>query len=113
MKEEIKTEARASNCEWTEACIHYLTRLRIKELSEDGSDEGDEMSLQELFHVETNAFMAKFNFDGSVSYNEVSLALWKRFKEKMNDMASKVDGIEVGLTHDPMDIISSFFHKLK
>ena len=71
------------------------------------------MSIQELFHVETDAFMARFDFDGSVSYNEVSLALWKKFKEVVKDLASNVGGLEPGITSDPMDIISSFFARVE
>ena len=65
--------------------MRYLAWLHTKEPSDDGSDEGRDMSIHELFHVETNAFMAKFEFDGSVSYNKVSLSLWKKFKEAMKD----------------------------
>ena len=71
------------------------------------------MSIEELFHVETDAFMARFDFDGVLSYNEVSLALWKKFKEAVKDLASNVDGLEPEITWDPMDIISSFLHELK
>ena len=66
------------------------------------------MSIQELFHAETDAFMARFDFDGGLSYNEVSLALWKKFKEAFNDLASNVDGLEPEVKWEPMDIISSF-----
>ena len=70
--------------------MHYLAYLHDKEPSDDDSDEGRDMSIQELFHLETDAFMARFDFYGSVSYNEVSLALWKKFRQEVNSMASKV-----------------------
>ena len=93
--------------------MHYLAYLHTKEPSEDGSDEGSDMSIQELFHVETDAFVARVDFDGSVSYNEVSLALWKKFKEAFNDLASNVDGLEPEVKWEPMDIISSFFARVE
>ena len=93
--------------------MHYLAYLHDKEPSDDDSDEGRDMSIQELFHVETDAFMARFDFDGGLSYNEVSLSLWKKFKEAFNDLASNVDGLEPEVKWEPMDIISSFLHEWK
>ena len=49
-------------------------------------DEDRELSPEELFHCETDAFLGNFDFDGTVPYKEVSLALLRKFREDVGRM---------------------------
>jgi len=96
------------------------------------SDE-DKLEVKEIFHDETDAFLARFDFHGKhkilkeliikserqsryelslqgwdLSYEEVSLALLKKFGEEHGSIACEINGFELGREYDPEDVVSFF-----
>ena len=87
--------------------------------------------VKEHFHVELDAFMARFHFQEVdheadkraspgfysslqgwyLSYGEVSLSLWRKFREEYGRIACKENGFELGLKHKPIEVISTFLCK--
>ena len=66
-------------------------------------NEDEELSPEELFHCETDAFLGRFDFDGTMPYKDVSLALLRKFKEDLGRVQCT----------DPMVPISIFFSKIE
>ena len=133
---EIDTASHVKGYEWEWAgilCLEYICN-RDKDMSLEAMvSEEVKAKVKEDFHIELDGFMARFDFLGAekealkgihsafyravqgwyLSYDEVSLALWNKFREMYGRIACEQNGFELGLEHDPIDIISTFFKKIE
>ena len=125
---EMVAASRVIGHEWEWAAILHLEQIcnhgRVMGLEANVSEE-EISNVEEQFQLELDSFLARFDFQGAelsfyrlvlgwhLSYDEVSRALWKKFRETYGEIACEQNGFELGLEHDPIDIMSTFFTKIE
>ena len=137
-----KLEIERSESEW--AGILRLEQIcnqsKLMDLEANVSEE-DKLEVKEIFHDESDAFLARFDFHGKgeshkilkdliirserqsrydlalqgwdLSYGEVSLALLKKFGEEYGSIACEMNGFELGREHNPEHVVSWFFKEIE
>ena len=133
---EISAASRDKGCQWEWAGILRLEQIFNQDKAMDleaNVPEEVKAEVEEHFHVELDAFMARFHFRGGdqgdnncasssfysslqgwyLSYDEVSQSLWRKFREEYGIIACEENGFELCMEHDPLDVISAFFTQIE
>jgi len=141
MEIDIAARIKGSEWEWEGILLleKICNADKVMDLEANVS-EGDKSDIEEFFQVKSNSFLARFNFQGrgethnilkdliiqsglqshydlslqgwDLSYEEVSMALWKKIEEEYGSIACEENGFELGHEHDPMDVVSAFFKQI-
>ena len=109
---EIAATSRDTGCKREWAAIQRLELIynQDRDMSLEANVSEEEISnVEEQFQLERDSFMARFDFQGAepsfyrlvlgrhLFYDEVSRALWKKFKEEYGTIACEQNGFKLGL----------------
>ena len=133
---EISAASRDKGYEWEWAGILRLEQIfnqdKAMDLESNVSEEV-KAEVEEHFHVELDAFMARFHFRRGdqeankcayssfytslqgwyLSYGEVSMSLWEKFSKEYGRIACEENGFDLCMEHDPLDVTSAFFTQIE
>ena len=70
-----------------------------------GGDQGDNNCASSSFYSSLQGWY--------LSYDKVSLSLWRKFREEYGRIACEENGFELYMEHDPVDVISAFFTQIE